>query len=209
MTIGTLYHSGHVLVLARQAYERASAQDTESEVSIALSAAAFEGFLNEIAHSFRDATLDERAVALAEVLAECEEARLQPVFKFRLAIYALSQKFPSRGDTIVQRLAALMKLRSSLMHLRPEPVFTLDEAQLGYQGEQKPPSEVALLLAERVIVIPEKYSGTWRRLVSTPAVAKWGYNVCVACMRAVAAAAPDGAVRDRMRLHVEFLADLA
>ena len=208
MTLGTLYHSGHVLLLAKAAYERSAKLSSESEVCIALSAAAFEGFLNELAHMFRNHEEPESAVALAEVLAEAEDARVSPITKFRLAAFALSGRFPRRDDLTIQRLSALMRLRNSLMHLRPDPVFTLDETYEHQVKNLKPPTEVALLVSEGVVSLPKKYSGSWRQLMSTQEVARWGYNSSVSAMLWLTDAASDPVVEERMRFMTDHLPKL-
>jgi hypothetical protein len=117
------------------------------------------------------------------VLTEAEDARLSALTKFRLAVFILSGRFPRRGELVVQRLAALMRLRNSLMHLHPDPLFTIDESFEHHVKNPKPPPEVALLLSEGVISLPENYSGSWRQLVANQRVAHWGYTASISAMR--------------------------
>lgn len=203
MSIGTLHHSGHVLHLARAAHQRSLTSRSEAEVCITLCAAAFEGFLNETAHTFAKFESPESAVALAEILAEAESSRLSAIAKFRMAAFALSGRFPRQGDRVVQRLSALVKLRNAQMHLKPEPVFTLDESHAFYSGPVKPPAEIALLVAEGVIAIPEGFTGTWRQLLSSPAVAQWAYEVTVGAMQWLTSLAVDQPVRQRLSLQTD------
>lgn len=208
MPIGTIYHSGHVLLLAKAAHDRSAVSKYEAEVCISLCASALEGFLNETAHSFSLAESSESAVALAEVLTEAENSHLSPVIKFRLAAFIVSGRFPRRGDMVIQRLTVLIKLRNSLMHLKPEPMFTLDEAHPLHDNPQKPPSEVALLISEGVIKVPKNYSGSWRQLVATPDVARWAYMATVDAMQWLTSVAVDTLVRERLEFQTQGLPEI-
>ena len=195
MPHGAYLRSGSTLGLARAAYRRSLEDSREAEVAITLSAAAFEGFLNDLAFALRTWKQPDYVVAAAEVLAEAEEARLQPVIKYRLAMYALTRRFPQKGEIEVQQLAALMKLRNSLLHIKPEPIFTLDDENPRFDGTDKPPSEVQFLISQGIIVLPPKYGGSWRALVTSAAVAEWSYRTSVSAMKRIAATPQDATVK--------------
>jgi len=209
MEHGVYLRSGSTLFQARAAYSRSLESSPESEVCIALCVAAFEGFLNEIPLVVRpfDFSNDEKAVALSEALLEAEEARLSPVSKYRFAKFVLTDRFPRKGDQDVQRLTAIFKLRNSMLHLKPDPIFNLDPAIQESQSENKPPPEVALLIAEKVIERPIKFSGSWRTLVSTATVAGWTYENIVATMKSFTAVAPSPWVKQQLARLTEHLPD--
>jgi len=147
-----------------------------------LCAATLEGFLNELAFAFQTFKGPPAAVALAGLLEEAEEVRASPTAKLRFAAYALSGIFPSKGDRPIQRVKALFQLRNSLMHLRPEQMFTLIDEHPYLEKKPKTPSEVELLIGEGLVALPADYTGTWRDLVVTQSIARWAYNTTVQTM---------------------------
>ena len=191
--------SGRVLHQAREAYARSLNVMDESDVCIALCAAAFEGFLNEVAFLLRNRLMfphhtgSAQEVALHEVLVEAEEARMQPVAKYRMGMFALTGKFALKGDIVIKRLATVFRLRNSLLHVKPDVIFEVDRKAGEFKRPKWPP-EVDLLVAERVLVAPRDYSETWRTLVSTPPVAAWAYKHVVVAIHSLIAAAPVGSV---------------
>jgi hypothetical protein len=192
---GASFRSLEVLSLARSAHDRSQAVPAESEVCIALCAAALEGFFNELAFAFRTWTGSSTAVALAGLLHEAEETHASPVAKLRFAAYALSGTFPSRGDFEIQRVAVLFQLRNSLMHLKPEPIFTLLDGHPYLDKNPKPSSEIKHLMDQGLIRLPSDYTGTWRALVVQQPVARWAYNTAVGTMLWVRQQAKDPPVR--------------
>jgi hypothetical protein len=176
------FRSARVLSLAKTAYQRAGTSPDESEVCIALCAATLEGFMNELAFAVRTWTAPPDAVALAGLLDEAEEARASPVAKLRFAAYALSGDFPLKGEQQIQRVSALFRLRNSLMHLRPEPMFTTIDEHPYIEKNLKHSSEIALLISEGLVSLPTNYTGTWRDLVVQQQVARWAYNTTVQTM---------------------------
>ncbi len=207
MPHGAYLRSGSTLGLARAAYQRSLDDAREAEVAITLSAAAFEGFLNDLAFALRTWTQPDYVVAAADVLAEAEEARLQPVIKYRLAMYALSGRFPRKGDLEVQRLASLVKLRNNLLHIKPEPIFTLDDENPRFDGTDRPPSEVQFLISQGVVVLPPKYGGSWRALITSSAVADWSYRTSVAAMKHIAATPQDATVKGFFAFFINGVPD--
>jgi len=204
----TVYHGGHMLELARRAYERSQKAATEAEVSIILSAVSVEAFLNEIADSASRHADIPQVVAVADVLSETEKANIQPQFKLRLAFMALTGRLPTRGDALMQDFEALMSLRNTLVHLKPQTVQWPVEEDLASTNPQDLPKPIRHLTNTKVIRLAEKHPYTWRHLVSTPEVARWAYNVAVRAMLDLAAAVPTGQFKEVVRFHVDGLKEL-
>lgn len=206
---GASFRSSQVLFLARSAHDRARTTPGEVEVCIALCAATLEGFLNELAYTFRTWTGPPSAVALSGLLDEAEEAHASPVAKLRFAAYALGGSFPSKGGYEIQRVTALFRLRNSLMHLRPEPVFTMLDEHPYLEQNLKPPAEIAFLMNEGLIILPPAYTGTWRDLITKQPVARWAYNTVVQTILWVKSMARDPSILGVLNVQTFGLAELS
>jgi hypothetical protein len=204
----TVYHGGHMLELARRAYERSQKAGTEAEVSIILSAVAVEAFLNEIADLASSHADTPQIIDLADLLLETEKANIQPLFKLRLAFMALTGRLPSRGDALMQNVAALMSLRNALVHLKPQRVQRPAEDEAAGAHPQDFPKPILHLTNPKVIRLPEKRPYSWRQLVSTPEVARWAYNVAVRAMLDLAVAIPAGEFKEVVHFWVSGLNEL-
>ena len=94
------------------------------------------------------------------------------------------------------------------MHLKPEPIFTLDESHVLYEIPPKIPSEVTMLISDGIFKVPENFTGSWRQLVATPEVAKWAYTVAVDAMQWLTSAANDVIVRERLEFQTQDLPEI-
>ena len=207
MIQGTMNHSGHVLVLAKRALERSRTSASEAEVAITLSVVAFEGFLNEAAHTARGfAGTAPQVDALFDVLEEADAARVQLLAKYRFAMYALTGRFPSKGGSISRELEAAIRIRNGLMHLRPEAVFLLDHEESSDQL-LAPPKEVRYLISAGVIDGPLCSGQPWRHVVATPAVAEWAIGVTTRAILSVVESIPDGYLKQVLAMTTRGLID--
>lgn len=180
----TALHTRQVLELAASAYQRSLSWEPEAEVCITLAAAAFEGFLNELAEAFAYEGATGAGALMSELLTEAEAARTPSIFKFRLAAFALTGTLPCKNDKRVQDLVCLVRLRNSMLHLKPEPMFDLD-----VESNVKRPHDVSHLIARGVIEEPSGYFGSWRQLVSDSRVAKWAFETSSEAIQWIANAA--------------------
>ena len=191
----TVLHSRQVLELAAAAYQRSLSWEPEAEVCVTLAAAAFEGFLNELAETFAYEGATGSGALMSELLAEAEAARSQAIFKFRLAAFALTGKLPSKGDQRIQDLTCLVRLRNSMLHLRPEPMFDLDA-----EPHIERPLQISHLIDRKVIQEPHGYVGSWRQLVSDSRVAKWAFETATEALSWIAGASEE----ENVRLVLQF-----
>ncbi len=200
---GTIYHSGHLLVLAKRAYERSHQNETDAEVSLILSAIALEGSLNEIPHMVLMFPQAASLMAMRQMLNLAEESNAQPKLKLQILHYALTGQAFDNGSIIAQDFDALMALRNALVHVKPMSVYWAMETDLDAKPLTEYPKPVRHLAKRKVITLPELQPHTWRQLVGTPPVARWGHNVAVRTMQHIAKWAPKGDFSEMMQSHTE------
>src|SRR6476619_2761550 len=92
----SLYQSGHVLKLARDAAERSKTVPTEAEVAIILSASSLEGTLNELADLLKSCGAECELVS--ELLTDAEDSKASVKQKLRLLFFGLARKRLGNGS---------------------------------------------------------------------------------------------------------------
>lgn len=186
---GKMYHSGHLLVLARRCYDRITpGSESESQIVIIMSAVALEGFLNELEHEWAmGIPATESTSNLARVLAEAERGKASLMLKIDLTHLVLTGTLPDRGSQPYQDVQLLISVRNLLVHARPEELY------LAGDGETPEyPKIVRSFVSRGVIGQPTNPAIGWTQYVLVPEVAAWAYNTVVAAREWIASlCAPD------------------
>ncbi len=160
----------------------------EALISVAFSAAAFEGFLNGVAElgrlmpSLAAAPENRRAMAAFDVLAAAENSRLQPTTKCQLFSIACGGEAWRPGEAPLQDLGLLFELRNSLVHMKPLDRFERVDP-LPAPVTHKP-AKILEKLRSRNIVPPPQENLSWMMHVGTRAVAEWAFSTSVGTMKA-------------------------
>jgi hypothetical protein len=175
------FSAGHLLAVAIDGYRMIATDvpdDTPGQpsalISIIFSAAALEGFINEVAELAADpwrGSEDENSASigqLATVLDEVERGRGSTRLKYQMAMVTLAQRMYPRGEQPYQDFDLLFRVRDALLHYRPE----VAEFEIGGRAEDS-----TLVRALRSRNILSRFSTTtvagWVSLVETRAAAKW------------------------------------
>lgn len=194
----TTNHSGHILDLALQAFDRSKTSPAEAEVALILAAVALEGFLNELG------PLGARfgghlATRLRHLLESAEAERVQPVFKYALAYFALTGDALDRGSLVAQDIEALFGLRNLIVHLRPTSIDVLHTSPPTYVPPKWSKS-LRHLMNRKVVTIRHEWE-TWLNLVANPEVAKWACNTVIRAMKSLVGNIPESDFATIMRRH--------
>jgi hypothetical protein len=118
-----------LFLIARDSAEKAERDSRQTLVSILFSAAAIEGFLNDLLESLRvisgtrSSELPECIRSLIAVAEELEERNAQIQLKLQVFSAVLTSKPFDRSTVLYHDFDLLFRLRNSLVHYRPE-VFT-------------------------------------------------------------------------------------
>lgn len=197
--------SGHLLGIACAARDRAieteksnpDAFPGDATVAIILSAAATEGFINEVptfirklcnpmAQPFRKLT--PQMATFADALIELEKNRASPKVKYIVASLLLSGEPFDQGKNPFQDFALLIKLQDDHMHMK------LDESLTNVDGNlvNNHPSYVRDLqnrgLARKMV---GKIIAPWVNTLQTAEMAKWAVETARNIIFAVLDMTPD------------------
>lgn len=185
-----IYHHGHILVLAKRAYERSLEEHSESFVSITLSAMALECYINDFTHQSSQDILSINVKPLKDlsyVLATLEDLKFSLISKIEMIHYLLSDEQMDRGARKHQDLTMLIRLRNELVHRKPE-----DTGLFGIEGIETEPHKYVRFFSNRGII--EKPSSdappTWSQYLNNPDVAKWAFNTVVTTINDIVAILP-------------------
>lgn len=173
-----IYHHGHILVLAKNAYKRSLLDSNESFVSVMLSANALECYINDFSH-LASAEIFSQEISkvrdMAFVLGQLESSRSTLIAKIASIHYFLSGKEPDKGTVMFQDLQFLIRLRNELIHRKPEDFGTWGGA---FDESHKPHSLVQYLSGRKVIAKPDSNDPpVWGQYLNRPEVARWAYNI--------------------------------
>ncbi len=189
----TVYHSGHLLTLARKAYERSLSQSSDAMTSIMLSAVSFECHLNELAERLSIDIFTEPSDTLSrlrDTLGLLAESRASVTTRFDAVHLALCGRQIDRGASLFQDLKLLYQLRNALVHRRPEKF----EWELVGPTRTYEPHQLVKQFVQRH-VIPEPHPSappSWSQYVLVPETARWGYNTVVRCSLSACGWLPEG-----------------
>ena len=178
-------------MLAKKAYERSLTDDTESFVSITLSAMALECYINDFAHQSSSEMLRIGVKPLQDVnyvLGVLENSKSSLITKIETIHYLLTENELDRGDSRHQELSMLVRLRNELVHRKPESTgeWGVDENQTF-----EPHKFVKFFSDRGVIEKPSSESPpTWSQYLNKPEVAKWAYNTVVSIIHEIVSILP-------------------
>jgi hypothetical protein len=182
---GKVYHSGHLLLLARQCYNRISpGHESESQIVMIMAAVALEAFLNELEHNAEWAMglqASQGASNLARVLAQAERGKASLLLKIDLTHLVMTGTLPDRGTQPYQDIQLLISLRNLLVHAGPEELYRAEEGET-----PEYPKIVRSFVSRGVIRQPTNPAIGWTQYVLVPAVAGWAHNTVVAAMQWIA-----------------------
>jgi hypothetical protein len=196
---GVDYLAGYVYGIAREAYERVVAEESETKlihndalVAVVFSAASLEGFINELPETVTPVEGDPPSVSrCCTMLREAEKGNASAQFKYLLASGILHGRSLDQGAQPYQDFALLFKLRAALLHVKPQ-LLEVDEATLGLsypKNDEKAHMKRQLMarqaLTENLAILPFP---AW---ASTRGVAHWACNVAVRMVRAMVDGMPD------------------
>lgn len=194
-----LYHHGHILSLAKKAYERSLTDSSESFVSIMLSSNALECYVNDFAHSASTELLSTGIASLRDmsfVLKQLETSRTTLISKIECIYYFLSGEKPDRGSSRFQDLSYLVKLRNELVHRKPE---STGDWGIYFDDTQEPHSLVQYLANKKIIDMPgPKSPPVWGQFLNVPEVARWAYNFVTVLIKDITRMLPESHLK---RIH--------
>ncbi len=207
MVKATLYHSGHLLVLAKRSWERTRSNKSESEIAIILSVVALEAFLNELTHSAGICSNDhapEEIKAFHSLLQEVENNNAQIQLKVQLAYYVLTKKTVDKGSALYQDFNCLIKLRNALVHAKPITVpWAFDD-----DPEYKPLPLLKHFIDRKIIDKPPNREVPWRQILVVPEVAAWAYDVAVRVIKWITASIPQSILNELTAFSIRELEEI-
>jgi hypothetical protein len=200
--------SNQLLAIARGARSKAIAAKTDQQdwstdatVAIVFSAAATEGFINELAEFFRAHRGERAPYRISQSLHDFADEWLKIEQKkkgfnragikgkFQAASRHLSGREFDRNSDPFAAFDRLIRLRDDHMHLKPQDTHQVTDAGLHYM---KPPDLVQELtdlgLAQKV---PDGLSMAWLNRVQTAGIADWACRTALAMILAVLDMFPD------------------
>jgi hypothetical protein len=196
--------SNQLLIIAWGARDRAFAAKTDqmnwssdATIAIILSAAATEGFINELAElvngrkkcadAFR---ISPQVSAFGDALEEAERSRASIRLKYLIASQTLSGQMFDKGKHPYQDFERLIKLRDDHMHLKPLDTEPVSE---GGVLVTKPPPYIEAFTAQGLAQKVDKgVSLAWLHRVQTAEMADWACRTALNIILAVLDMFPDG-----------------
>ncbi len=186
-----IYHHGHILGLAKKAYERSLSDEYESFVSITLSAMSLECYVNDFTHQSSSELLRIGIKPLQDlnyVLKILENSKASLIAKIETIHFLLTGEELEKGASKHQELSMLVRLRNELVHRKPEST-----GEWGLEENQtfEPHKFVKYFSDRGVINKPSEASPpTWSQYINKPEVAKWAYNVVVTTLQDIVSILP-------------------
>ena len=175
-----LYHHGHLLLLAKNAYDRCLDYPYEASVSIMLSVITLECYVNELQCRIDAFLIHESNDTLKDLsfhLNEYEKNRNSLISKLELILYCLKKEKFDRGSRHFQDIRMLINIRNALVHRKPEST-----SKLGSNAEESYSLHpfTKFLVDRGLIEKPhEKILPVWSQYLNSPKVAAWAYNTVV------------------------------
>jgi hypothetical protein len=159
-------------------------------------AATFEAFINELDElaagtGGTPGVADPRIKSLAEVLGEAQESKAATRLKYLLVGVALQGQPFDRGAPPWQDLDLLIRLRDSIVHLRPV-LF-----HVGANGFVSTGDKLIQQLRTRNLLptFPDGHVMFYLQWLAPRSVARWAVNTAVRAVMTIVAALPDGEFR--------------
>jgi hypothetical protein len=172
----TILSAGLLFAAAREASEEDGFGAYGPLIALIFSAAAIEGFVNELIHEFKLQDVpNERTKALSVICSEIDERNASVSLKIQVIASGLQGKPFDPGAQPFQDFALLMRIRNLLMHMRPQVL------ELGEDSEPIEHESIVRALAGRGVVTLSSSPPNWSTIgiLSTPSVARWAYRTAV------------------------------
>lgn len=188
-----LLHSGHLLMLSKQAYERSLQRSSDAMASIVLSTLTLECFLNELGARLENEFLHGRLECLSrlkDTLDLLEEERASLLTKIDAVHLVLIGFRIDRGCLPFQDVRFLNELRNALIHRRVERFeWEFDNSTREYE-----PHKFVKYLMQRGIIQrpPPTNPPSWSQYVLVPEAARWAHNTVARISRDIVSWLPEG-----------------
>jgi hypothetical protein len=183
-----------LLDIAKKAANRSKTEPDQALVAILFSAAAVEGYLNELAAASKMMMADDTQVRLlTELLMEAEEQKVQIAFKLQIVSSVCRGILLDRGDRPYQDFDLLFKIRNLLVHLRP------DRSSFDLLGdpERKPHATVDQLVKRGIVRKDDIHDASdWLQVASRAEVALWACETARTIVVLVHSMLPDGTLKN-------------
>jgi hypothetical protein len=171
-----VFTSRSLLRIARKAVNRAKTEKDQALVAILFSAAAVEGFLNDVMEFSAFAKSDSQAESLHILLTDAEQQKAQISLKLQIISTVCRGKTLPRGEKLFQDFDLLFRLRNDLVHIRP------GKAKSHFLGPtERGTHKSADQLIKRGIVSPQdvERAHNWLDVVADHSVAEWALGAAV------------------------------
>ena len=183
----TIAWAGLLFAAAQEAGEDPGYGHYSPLIAILFSAAALEGFVNELIEDFQyQEPPDDRIRALSVICGEIDERNAQLALKIQVIAAGLQGKPFDPGTQPFQDFVLLMRIRNLIMHARPQVL------QLGDDSEPVRQDAVVQALAARGIIDISGPPVTWVTIgmLCAPAVGAWAYESAVNMAKALRSLLP-------------------
>jgi hypothetical protein len=198
---GVAFHSGHLLLLARKAYERSLADRSNTLESILMSAITMECFVNEFEELLSSRFIGTSPSELrkcAETMELLEQLRAPLLDKIDGLHLCLKGARIDRGSRMTQDLALLFQLRNALVHRRAERFEWEPDGTAMYEHHKF----VKHLAQRGVIEDPAAGSpSSWSQHCLIPPTARWAHNVVVTMAKEIVSWFPEGNFKKTISFH--------
>ena len=195
-----LHHSGHLIFLARRAYERSISDPSDALSSIMMSAISLECFINEFSGRLQQERFKENPelIRVAFILKTLEESKATLLAKVEAITFLLTGAEAKKGELPYQDVAFLMQLRNALIHRKPEKVeWDFDKPNKKYE----PHKYVQYLINRKVIEAPMPTNPpVWSQYIVSPNVARWAHNTVVEMIHHVTSLIPESLFAETTKL---------
>ena len=189
-----LYHSGHILVVARRAYERSLSDSSEAMPAIILAALSVECFLNDLAERFSMDLFRTECGEYSDAahwLGVLETSKASTLKKIEAVYFVFRKVDIDRGAQPYQDVRLLFQLRNELAHRKPES--TGDWGLANREKDHEPHKYVKELASRGIIELPPPNAPpVWSQFVLTASTAKWSYNTATGMMQFLTELFPPG-----------------
>lgn len=183
----TIAWAGFLFSAAQEASEDPGYGHYSPLIAILFSAAALEGFVNELIEDIQYLEpTDDRIRALSVIAGEIDERNAQLALKIQVIAAGLQGKPFDPGAQPFQDIVLLMRIRNLIMHARPQVL------QLGDDSEPIQQDAVIRALAARGVIDISGPPVTWATIgmLCNPNVGAWAYESSVNMANALRAMLP-------------------
>lgn len=177
-----VFTSRRLLRIARKAVNRSKTEKDQALVAILFSAAAVEGFVNDVMEFAPFAKSDSQAESLHVLLSEAEQQKAQIGLKLQIISTVCRGKTLPRGESLFQNFDLLFRLRNDLVHIRPGKA----KSQFFGPTKRTSPKSAAQLIARGIVSREEvEHAHNWLDVVADQAVAEWAIGAAISIATSV------------------------